>query len=44
MTAPPFITSTADLRGRRVLVLGLARSGVAATRMLLDAGARGDGL
>jgi UDP-N-acetylmuramoylalanine--D-glutamate ligase len=39
MTAPHFLNSTADLRGRRVLVLGLARSGVAATRMLLDAGA-----
>lgn len=38
MTAP--ISSTADLRGRRVLVLGLARSGVAATRMLVDAGAQ----
>ncbi len=38
MTAPT-LTSTADLRGRRVLVLGLARSGVAATRMLPDAGA-----
>jgi UDP-N-acetylmuramoylalanine--D-glutamate ligase len=37
MTAP--ISSTADLRGRRVLVLGLARSGVAAARMLVDAGA-----
>jgi UDP-N-acetylmuramoylalanine--D-glutamate ligase len=37
MTAP--ITSTADLRGRRVLVLGLARSGVAASRLLVDAGA-----
>jgi UDP-N-acetylmuramoylalanine--D-glutamate ligase len=39
MTAPLPLTSTADLRGRRVLVLGLARSGAAATRMLLDAGA-----
>jgi UDP-N-acetylmuramoylalanine--D-glutamate ligase len=37
MTAPP--ASIADLRGRRVLVLGLARSGVAAARMLADAGA-----
>jgi UDP-N-acetylmuramoylalanine--D-glutamate ligase len=38
--APPLpLSSTADLRGRRVLVLGLARSGVAATRMLVDAGA-----
>ena len=40
MTAPLAPTSTADLRGRQVLVLGLARSGVAATRMLVDAGAR----
>lgn len=39
MTAPRPLSSTADLRGRRVLVLGLARSGVAATRMLVDAGA-----
>ena len=39
MTAPLPLISTADLRGRRVLVLGLARSGVAATRMLVDAGA-----
>jgi UDP-N-acetylmuramoylalanine--D-glutamate ligase len=39
MTAPLTLTSTADLRGRRVLVLGLARSGVAAARMLVDAGA-----
>ena len=39
MTAPLPLTSTADLRGRRVLVLGLARSGVAASRMLIDAGA-----
>ena len=39
MTAPLPLTSTADLRGRRVLVLGLARSGVAAARMLVDAGA-----
>ena len=39
MTAPLPFTSTADLRGRRTLVLGLARSGVAATRMLVDAGA-----
>lgn len=38
MTAP--ITSSADLRGRQVLVLGLARSGAAAARMLADAGAR----
>jgi UDP-N-acetylmuramoylalanine--D-glutamate ligase len=38
MTAP--ITSMADLRGRDVLVLGLARSGAAAARMLADAGAR----
>ena len=39
MTAERPLTSTADLRGRRVLVLGLARSGLAATRMLVDAGA-----
>jgi UDP-N-acetylmuramoylalanine--D-glutamate ligase len=38
MTVP--ITTTADLRGRQVLVLGLARSGAAAARMLADAGAR----
>jgi UDP-N-acetylmuramoylalanine--D-glutamate ligase len=38
MTAP--ITTIADLRGRAVLVLGLARSGAAAARMLADAGAR----
>ncbi|HEX6473588.1 MAG TPA: UDP-N-acetylmuramoyl-L-alanine--D-glutamate ligase [Candidatus Limnocylindria bacterium] len=38
--APPLpLTSTADLRGRQVLVLGLARSGVAAARMLVDVGA-----
>lgn len=39
MTAALGLTSIADLRGRRVLVLGMARSGVAATRMLVDAGA-----
>jgi UDP-N-acetylmuramoylalanine--D-glutamate ligase len=33
------ITTTADLRGRQVLVLGLARSGAAAARMLADTGA-----
>jgi UDP-N-acetylmuramoylalanine--D-glutamate ligase len=38
MAAP--ITTLADLDGRRVLVLGLARSGIAAARMLADAGAR----
>lgn len=32
-------TSRADLAGRRALVLGLARSGVAAVRFLADAGA-----
>jgi UDP-N-acetylmuramoylalanine--D-glutamate ligase len=32
-------TARADLAGRRVLVLGLARSGVAAARFLADAGA-----
>lgn len=37
MTAP--FTSIGDLAGRRVAVLGLARSGVAAARMLADAGA-----
>jgi len=37
MTAPP--ATIADLRGRRALVLGLARSGMAAARMLADAGA-----
>jgi UDP-N-acetylmuramoylalanine--D-glutamate ligase len=37
MAAP--ISTAADLRGRRVLVLGLARSGAAAARMLADAGA-----
>ncbi|HEX2142090.1 MAG TPA: UDP-N-acetylmuramoyl-L-alanine--D-glutamate ligase [Candidatus Limnocylindria bacterium] len=40
MTSAPPLTSTADLRGRRVVVLGLARSGVAAARMLAHAGAR----
>jgi UDP-N-acetylmuramoylalanine--D-glutamate ligase len=39
MTAALPPTSTEDLRGRRVVVLGLARSGVAAARMLADAGA-----
>jgi len=33
------ISSTADLRGRRAVVLGLARSGVAACRFLADVGA-----
>lgn len=33
------IRSAADLHGRRVLVLGLARSGVAAARFLTDTGA-----
>ena len=37
MTVP--FTSIDDLAGRRVTVLGLARSGVAAARMLADAGA-----
>jgi UDP-N-acetylmuramoylalanine--D-glutamate ligase len=37
MTAPP--ATIADLRGCQVLVLGLARSGMAAARMLADAGA-----
>ena len=35
----PLVRSGADLRGRRVVVLGLARSGVAAARFLADAGA-----
>jgi len=40
MTAPSKPIRTAeDLRGRRVVVLGLARSGVAASRFLADAGA-----
>jgi UDP-N-acetylmuramoylalanine--D-glutamate ligase len=36
-TAP--VRSVADLHGRRSVVLGLARSGVAASRFLADAGA-----
>jgi UDP-N-acetylmuramoylalanine--D-glutamate ligase len=39
MTTHRPVTSREDLRGRRVLVLGLARSGVAAARYLADAGA-----
>jgi UDP-N-acetylmuramoylalanine--D-glutamate ligase len=40
MTTPrSSVRSVADLRGRRALVLGLARSGVAASRFLADAGA-----
>src|SRR5919106_623082 len=40
MTAPSTPISTADdLRGLRAVVLGLARSGVAASRFLADAGA-----
>ena len=40
MTAPSQpIGTAADLRGRRAVVLGLARSGVAAARFLADAGA-----
>jgi len=40
MTAPARpIRSAADLRGRHAVVLGLARSGVAASRFLTDAGA-----
>ncbi len=38
-TATRPIRSRSDLAGRRVLVLGLARSGVAAARYLADAGA-----
>jgi UDP-N-acetylmuramoylalanine--D-glutamate ligase len=34
------IRSSADLRDRRAVVLGLARSGIAAARFLADAGAR----
>jgi UDP-N-acetylmuramoylalanine--D-glutamate ligase len=37
MTAP--LTTLDDLKGRRIAVLGLARSGAAAARMLADAGA-----
>ena len=33
------IRSVEDLRGRHALVLGLARSGIAASRFLADAGA-----
>ncbi|MGH2383992.1 MAG: hypothetical protein ACRDGB_02920, partial [Candidatus Limnocylindria bacterium] len=40
MTAPRApIRSADDLRGRRTVVLGLARSGLAACRFLADAGA-----
>jgi len=39
MTAPHPIRTRADLHGRQALVLGLARSGVAAARFLSDAGA-----
>ncbi len=39
MTARRSIRSTGDLRGRNALVLGLARSGLAAARFLADAGA-----
>jgi UDP-N-acetylmuramoylalanine--D-glutamate ligase len=39
MTARRPVRSRADLAGRRALVLGLARSGVAAARYLADAGA-----
>ena len=40
MTAPTRpIRAVADLRGRHAVVLGLARSGVAASRFLADAGA-----
>jgi UDP-N-acetylmuramoylalanine--D-glutamate ligase len=38
-TMAPRIGTLEDLRGRRVLVLGMARSGLAAARMLVDAGA-----
>lgn len=33
------VRTASDLRGRRVIVLGLARSGIAASRFLADAGA-----
>ena len=41
MTTPlrPAIRTAADLHGRRAVVLGLARSGIAASRFLADAGA-----
>jgi UDP-N-acetylmuramoylalanine--D-glutamate ligase len=41
MTTPvqPTVRTAADLRGRRTVVLGLARSGIAASRFLSDAGA-----
>ena len=39
MTTHRPIRSSGDLRGRTVLVLGLARSGLAAARFLADAGA-----
>jgi UDP-N-acetylmuramoylalanine--D-glutamate ligase len=39
-TASSPVRSVGDLRGRRTLVLGLARSGIAASRFLADAGAR----
>ncbi|MGI8657998.1 MAG: UDP-N-acetylmuramoyl-L-alanine--D-glutamate ligase [Candidatus Limnocylindria bacterium] len=38
-TARPPVSTIDDLRGRRAVVLGLARSGVAASRFLADAGA-----
>lgn len=40
MTAPRPIATPADLVGRRTLVLGLARSGVASARFLAGAGAQ----
>jgi UDP-N-acetylmuramoylalanine--D-glutamate ligase len=39
MSPPAPVATRSDLAGRRVVVLGLARSGVAAARMLADAGA-----
>ena len=40
MSAPSVpVRSVADLKGRRAVVLGLARSGIAASRFLADAGA-----
>lgn len=40
MTVPTSLARLSDLHGRRVVVLGLARTGIAAGRALADAGAR----
>jgi UDP-N-acetylmuramoylalanine--D-glutamate ligase len=40
MMTAPHVHTAADLRDRRVVVLGLARSGIAAARFLADQGAR----